>query len=116
MDFIKDVQALGLLLTLQFAGFVAWLVAALPPILAILPIPHSPHEWGLTLASGGLYLLGRHRDHKQKAARVRARKVNVAPLPLAPSPPLPNRHTRRAESLPAAEEKHTTKMRKIAKP
>lgn len=97
MDFVKDLQALGVLLVVQFVGFLAGLMALLGPVLAVLPIPHNPHEWGIALASGALYLKARHRETKRRAAR----RNTPAPAPAPEIWPGPQAAKRRAR--PAAE-------------
>jgi hypothetical protein len=69
MGFINDLRAIGVLLTVQLVGFLAWAMALLGPVFAVLPIPHNPHEWGIALASGVVYLKVRHKERKRRAAR-----------------------------------------------
>lgn len=116
MDFIKDVQALGLLLIVQLAGFFAWVLAALPPVLAILPIPHTAHEWGVAMATGALYLRARHRFYKRRARRASTPPAIAPVLDAANELPPAPRRARRAHAALLGEEKHTTKVRKIARP
>lgn len=108
MDFVKDLQAVGGLLVVQLVGFVAGLMALLSPVLAVLPIPHNPHEWGVALASAALYLKVRHRERKRRAAR----RVKPAPPPPPDVWPGPAAAKRRAR--PAAEKAPKKKLTKKA--
>lgn len=98
MDFVKDLQAVGALLAVQLVGWLAGLLALVGPVLAVLPIPHNPHEWGVALASAALYLKVRHRERKRRAARRRAVPPAVAPPDVWPGPKAAKRRAR-----PAAE-------------
>jgi hypothetical protein len=104
MGFVTDLRAIGALLVVQLVGFLAGLMALLGPVLAVLPIPKNPHEWGVALASAALYLKVRHRERKRRAARRKAAPV-AAPPDVWPGPAAAKRRAR-----PAAEK--TAKVKK----
>lgn len=108
MDFVADLRSIGGLLAVQLVGFLAGLMALVGPVLAVLPIPHNPHEWGVALASAALYLKVRHRERKRRAAR----RIKPAAAPVPEIWPGPAAAKRRAR--PAAEKALTKK--RIVKP
>lgn len=111
MDSIKDLAGLCALLTINIAGWAAGLSA----LLGVLPIPHTAHDWGLTLGSAVLFILGRIRDHKRVRRRLRAVR-STAPVIDAPASDMasPPRAVRRRQAAAVGLETHSAKMRKTA--
>jgi hypothetical protein len=111
MDSIKDLGALCAVLMINVSGWASGVTA----LFGVLPIPHTWHDWGLTLGSAIIYLIGRIRDRKRVRRRLRAiRPASVAIDPPAADMPVPARAVRRAHAAAIGVETHSQKMRKSA--
>jgi hypothetical protein len=107
MGIVKDLSALAALLLVNTVGFLSGLQA----LFGVLPIPHNWHDWGLTIGTALLYVWRRVRDNKRVKRHLVQVKKMVVPDEQAPPPARPARRA----AKPVAE-KHSTKMRKLAKP
>lgn len=103
---MKDIFSIFTFLVINVAGWAAGITA----LLGVLPIPHSAHDWGLTLGSAVLFVLGRLRDGHNLRKRLRAAPV-VPPVADVPVP----RATRRAHAKALGVPTHSKKARKSAK-
>lgn len=74
MDSIKDA---GGFLALLVVNVTAWMSGA-SALFGILPIPHSPHDWGLMVGSAVLWIWGRWRTRRKLRTRAAARRSDRA--------------------------------------
>lgn len=71
MDSLKDAGGFFALLVVHVAG---WMTGA-SALFGILPIPHSPHDWGLMVGSAILWVWGRYRNRRKLRTRAAARRA-----------------------------------------
>lgn len=112
MDSLKDLGGLFAVMVINIAGWAAGLTA----LLGVLPIPHTAHDWGLTIGSAVLFILGRIRDRRTVRRRLGALRSAVHPVVPPVEAVTVSRAARRAHDKYLGVSTHSVNVRKSARP